>query len=371
MSVLDDLLPVVSTETLAALLAAAPEDRLTENLFFEFKATVGHVAKSVAAFANSEGGFIIFGASAENGRLLEFPGLPAGTEWPVQINNLIVGHVSPLPAWAPIEVASPTTGAPVVVVRVPRSTRAPHMLSQGGAVYLRSPGGSSDSIKDRATLDALIARGSTAAAQVDARFAAFHHLRALPPVSGKGRCWVVAVPLPFGGAPQVWPVTRSGCEGAAQRFTPARVLRDAARPVLLEEGVELDFGGRCHVCIYTDGTACLHWTDVREKQLALGDVFGAVIELLVAMRRFTPPVHELALEMWVTTHEVTLREGMAASPSGPRPPAPLDWHARVEGSIVGDALVGLVERLARRLWRAAGAEAYEPDYSARPLEPCR
>jgi hypothetical protein len=36
MSVLDDLLPEVSTEALAPLLAAPQEDRLTENLFFQF-----------------------------------------------------------------------------------------------------------------------------------------------------------------------------------------------------------------------------------------------------------------------------------------------------------------------------------------------
>jgi hypothetical protein len=43
MSVRDDLLPAVSTEGLAALLAAAPDDQLTENLFFECKATVTQV----------------------------------------------------------------------------------------------------------------------------------------------------------------------------------------------------------------------------------------------------------------------------------------------------------------------------------------
>jgi hypothetical protein len=361
MSVLEDLLPAVSTEALAALLAAAPEDRLTENLFFEFKATVTHVAKSVAAFANAEGGFIMFGATAENGRLLDFPGLPAGTEWPVQINNLIVGHVSPLPAWAPTEVRSPTTGAPVVVVRVPRSSGAPHVLSHGGAVYIRQPGGTSEPIKDRATLDALLARGSTATAAVDARFAAFHGLREPPLMEGEARCSVVAVPLPFGGVPQAWPVTQSGCKGAAQRFTPSEILRDAPRPVLLEDGVELDFGGRCRVCIYTDGTAWLRWTDARDKQLALGDVYGAVIELLVALRRFSPPVHEVALEMSLRSFSVTLREGSAAAPYGIRLLAPERWCAREEGAIVGEAVRGLVLRLLRRLWRAAGAEAYEPE----------
>jgi hypothetical protein len=246
-------------------------------------------------------------------------------------------------------------------VRVPRSTRPPHVLCQGGAVYLRSPGGTSEPIKDRASLDALIARGSTAAAQVDARFAAFHGLREPPLMEGEARCSVVAVPLPFGGAPQAWPVTQSGCAGAARRFTPAQFLCDAARPVLLEDGVELDFGGRCHVCIYTDGAAWLRWRDVRDKQLGLGDGVGAVIELLVALRKFTPPVHEVALEMALRTFSVTLREGSAAAPYGRRLLAPERWCAREEGSIVGEAVRGLVDQAIRRLWRAAGAEVYEPE----------
>jgi hypothetical protein len=365
MSVLDDLLPHVSTEVLAAMLARPPDDRPFENLFFEFKSQVVHVDKSVAAFANAEGGAIFYGATSDNARLTGFPGLPElprGEEWPLIVNNLVLGHISPLPAWEPIVVPSPTTGSPVVVVRVPRSTRGPHVLCKNGAIYLRSPGGSSDPISDRATLDVLIARGRTAGARVAERIADFHTVPESPVAPGEWCFSAVAVPLPYGGAPQSWLLTRSGCESAPHLFMPSSYLPDCKGTELLEDGVALDFGS-CRMAIFTDGTVHIWWETPRnDKTIPVPALMGTLIELFVVQsRKFDPPVHEIALDVWLQAADVTLREGSFDYPSGRRAMAPRRWRARDEGSTIGKAVVKPVGRLTRRLWRTAGAGVYEPE----------
>src|SRR5689334_19013841 len=70
MAYLDALLPEITTATLSALVAR--DERPTEGTYYEFKSefTARHVAKTVSAFANTDGGFLIFGAQAK-GRILE------------------------------------------------------------------------------------------------------------------------------------------------------------------------------------------------------------------------------------------------------------------------------------------------------------
>jgi len=101
--VLDEMLPAIDTGTLAKLLELPPDERPVEDLFYEFKEvwTPKHVGKTVAAFANTMGGFLMFGAKAVAGRLDSFPGLKRGPEWPLLVANNIVGNVSALPHWEP------------------------------------------------------------------------------------------------------------------------------------------------------------------------------------------------------------------------------------------------------------------------------
>jgi hypothetical protein len=208
----------------------------------------------------------------------------------------------------------------------------------------------------------VIARGRTAGERVAARIAAFHDVPESPVSPGEWRCSVVAVPLPCGSASQSWPLTRSGCEAAPRFFTPSSYLPDCKGTELLEDGVELDFGS-CRIAVFADGTARIRWEPPRrDKTVPVPALMGAVGELLVVQsRRFDPPVHEVALDVRWQAADVTLREGSFDRPSGRCAPAPPKWRARDEGSTIGAAVVQPLERLARRLWRKAGAEVYEPE----------
>src|SRR5438034_1179027 len=101
MGALDDLFPAGLTPAVLNGMPGKPADeRPRENLFFEFKEKLNprHIPKSVAAFANASGGFLMIGATQEpDGTLRDFPGLDEGPDWAKQVSDNIVGHVSPLP----------------------------------------------------------------------------------------------------------------------------------------------------------------------------------------------------------------------------------------------------------------------------------
>src|SRR5262245_53997081 len=130
-----EVMPSATTEAVAGLLRREPDERpATEDLVWEAKEEAGH--------------------------LDGFPGLPAGHDYRPDIGNMIRDGVSPLPAWFPMQVASPDDPTRVVlVVKVPRAARTPHVHRQTGHVYFRSARGTNDPIKDQANLNRLVAEG--------------------------------------------------------------------------------------------------------------------------------------------------------------------------------------------------------------------
>jgi hypothetical protein len=129
MAVLDDLFPTPIEQFTPGTLGQLRADGKCESLFFELKSEwkPDDVTRCVAAFANAEGGFPIFGADqSADGCLDGYPGLDPGAEYPTLAKDRIVGHVSPLPVSNAVSVDSPDDPArPVLVVRIGRSERTP------------------------------------------------------------------------------------------------------------------------------------------------------------------------------------------------------------------------------------------------------
>jgi hypothetical protein len=110
MSQLDDLVPHPLQSWTPDVLSQLRAEGKGETLFFEFKSVFdcGDVEKTVCAFANRLGGFLIIGAEARasDNTLVAFPGLEEGTEWSRRVTDCVVGHVSALPDWDSVQIRS-------------------------------------------------------------------------------------------------------------------------------------------------------------------------------------------------------------------------------------------------------------------------
>lgn len=365
---LDELLPEISTDVLAALLAKPEDARLAEGPHFEFKAewTPRHVAKAVAALANTEGGFLIFGAeAAPNGVLRGFPGLEAGREWPREIANNIIGHVSPLPAWEVFSAVAPgNADRAVVVVKVPWSHRTPHVRVTDGRIYQRSPGGTSDPIRDRATLDVLVQRGlanERALTERAERF--FDRLPALhSPDYDRVRKFqfaAVATPLPFGAFDQPGLLTARGAKEAASFFMPNRDLGDGVTSGLLQDGLRIQFGEKW-LHLSKDGTVELMWQSSDHASIPVAALDGLLEDVLAAQARLPRPVREARVFIRFGGNTVDLTTGWGAV-IGQRGEIPWEFNWTAETLTGVEASSTFRQEFQRRLWRAAGVDAYDPD----------
>jgi len=118
---------------------------ITENDLFDLKAdlqTAEHERKTVAAFANSAGGFLVFGVTNDrriegvsNTELVRDFGIHLRDKMSPSVEFRFADRPHPLP-----------NGRLVYVAHVPRSARAPHAVYVNGAwAFLkRSPAGSND-----------------------------------------------------------------------------------------------------------------------------------------------------------------------------------------------------------------------------------
>jgi hypothetical protein len=298
MSVLDELLPETTTEGLGALLERPEGNRPVEGLFFEFRSAwqTHQVTRSVAAFANAHGGFLFLGATATAGRLSGFPGLERGRDWVREVSNAVVGHISPLPAWNLAPVPSPECAdRDVVVVRVPASDRTPHVRTADGVIYQRSPGGTSEPVKDRTTLDVLIARGASGSAAIRERIG---QLMAWVPTIGGGktdgyRIDIVAVPLPYGSVVLRELFTQVGYQRAPTVFHTAsgHTLRGAVANGMVEDGIRLYFSERAGGTVHADGALCIALRS-DSAQLSVDAVAIVVGDVLRAQAGLDESLHE-------------------------------------------------------------------------------
>ncbi|MXX95293.1 MAG: ATP-binding protein [Gammaproteobacteria bacterium] len=146
---------------------------LPEGWFIEYKREMiepEKIAKSVAAFANTDGGWLLFGI-ADPERTSEdemFPGIPK-TDAPInrqQIVQAVSQHINPIPYFYTRVLDGPCSDInlkedfSIIAIQVPYSHRTPHIQHPDGVIYQRTSD-HSDPVPqtDRFKLDLLWQRG--------------------------------------------------------------------------------------------------------------------------------------------------------------------------------------------------------------------
>lgn len=116
---------------------------LPESKHLDYKDEVPNdvekIAKTVAAFANTQGGWILFGVKDENDRPLSpFEGMNHRSGLRNRIEQIVRDHVQPVPYIETHVCDKDATGKTFVVVHVPQSNLTPHYLTGHKAIYVRT-----------------------------------------------------------------------------------------------------------------------------------------------------------------------------------------------------------------------------------------
>lgn len=146
-----------------------------ESLFVEYKSEMPDpkkIAKAIAGFANSYGGFLIIGADKNCGKE-ELPGsFPGATNMPRDpkeyVRNICRDHISTTPLYQSNYMSVNKTSG-VLIIQIPESSNCPH-INKDGRVYRRqSSGTDGESIAEdsRSAIDYLYAKGQSGEAAVN------------------------------------------------------------------------------------------------------------------------------------------------------------------------------------------------------------
>lgn len=121
------------------------EDEVSEGYQFEFKreSPKAGVGKSVAAFANTHGGYLLIGVEADRTRnvITDIPGIQVEDGLHEKAKNQVVSSVNPVPLFRTRVVPLSDTQRCVLIMEVPESSNPPH-FTKDGRVYVRTPTGS-------------------------------------------------------------------------------------------------------------------------------------------------------------------------------------------------------------------------------------
>jgi len=127
-----------------------------ESVHLDYKQDIdGSLAKTVAAMANTWGGLIVIGVEDEDSK----PKLPAvGISYKEhlqeQINNIILGNITP-PVFPEVQVCqSEDNKNAFIVIRVPQSNLTPHGIKGNTKVYVRTD--TSNEPEELATVDRVL-----------------------------------------------------------------------------------------------------------------------------------------------------------------------------------------------------------------------
>src|SRR6266571_644179 len=240
MSILDDLVPTPLTSFTSDTLAKLRRDGKQEGLYFELKEqwTADRVTKGICCLANAYGGFLIVGATQHpDGTIDKFPGLDPSEEWPLRVRDVVVGHISPMAVWDAVSRPSPDDPARhVLVVRVESSDQTPHVVTATGQIYQRTGSGCTP-VRDKATIDQLVARGVGREARLVNRVEELLQTPQIRKAQPEGwRIDIASIPTPPVGLAYRSIITRAGYRSSGEVFPPIGGARpSAARP--LEDGV--------------------------------------------------------------------------------------------------------------------------------------
>lgn len=146
------------------------KEEISEGLYVEYKEDFPtHLAKIVASFANTFGGWILIGVDARNPRNVPtaFPGIDISNDPKDRFRNICRDRITPVPLFSSkliLKSANPSRG--ILVVKIPESTYPPHII-RDGRIYRRNMEGS-DPVgeTDRHILDRLFEKSKHNKAEV-------------------------------------------------------------------------------------------------------------------------------------------------------------------------------------------------------------
>lgn len=148
------------------------DGEISEGLYVEYKEDFPtNLAKIVASFANTFGGWIIIGADARNPRNVPtaFPGIDISNDPKDRFRNICQGNITPVPLfYSKLILKSANKKRGILVVRIPESTYPPH-LTRDGRIYRRNMEGSDPLAEtDRHILDRLFEKTKSNKTEVKA-----------------------------------------------------------------------------------------------------------------------------------------------------------------------------------------------------------
>jgi predicted HTH transcriptional regulator len=150
------------------------ENNFCESLFIEYKSEMPDarkIAKAIAGFANSYGGYLIIGADKNCGKEEipdSFPGASNMSSDPKEkIRNICKTHISPMPLYQSHYITV-NDAKGILIIHIPESSNCPH-INKDGRVYRRqSSGTDGESIAEdsRVAIDYLYAKGMSSEAEL-------------------------------------------------------------------------------------------------------------------------------------------------------------------------------------------------------------
>lgn len=131
-------------------------EQIRENISLDYKEAIDtSISKTIAALANTWGGLIIIGAEDDDSKpRLPLKGVEFKEHLREQINNIILGNITP-PVFPEVQVCpSEDNKTALIVIRVPQSNTTPHAIRGNTRVYIRTD--TSNEPEELATVDRVL-----------------------------------------------------------------------------------------------------------------------------------------------------------------------------------------------------------------------
>lgn len=116
------------------------DEKIEESLFLEYKSqwSSGQIAKSIAGFANTEGGTLVVGMTTTGRTPVELVGLEHSGDIGESLDQVVRSSIAPRPAFH-FRVVQNRAGKPCLVVEIPRATNGrPYLVTTTGQVMRRT-----------------------------------------------------------------------------------------------------------------------------------------------------------------------------------------------------------------------------------------
>ncbi len=148
------------------------EKNFCESIFIEYKSGMTEpkkIAKAIAGFANSHGGYLVIGTDKDCGKdevPKSFPGTTMNAKPKDHIKNICRDHISPIPMY---EVKYLETGESkgILVIQIEDSLDTPH-INRDGKIYRRESNSTESVSEDsRGAIDYLYQKGLSGQGIID------------------------------------------------------------------------------------------------------------------------------------------------------------------------------------------------------------